>query len=181
MGTSFSSEQWATGLREAFAGAFQRLHAHDAMPRRRSRGDVRTAILALLAEQPMHGYQLIREIDRRTDGAWRPSPGSVYPTLQLLADEGLVKVAEDGERKSYSLTDAGREAAPGDDTPLPWDAAPADGDASSAATTQLPQACVQLARAFAQVAHDGSNDQVARAVDVAEDARRRLYAILAEG
>ena len=73
------------------------------------RGDVRSAVLALLAEQPMHGYQIIREIEERSGGSWKPSAGSVYPTLQLLADEGLISAEESNGRKIYSLTDAGRE------------------------------------------------------------------------
>src|SRR5690349_19144519 len=73
-----------------------------------SRGDVRAAVLALLAEQPMHGYQIIREIEERSGGSWKPSAGSVYPTLQLLADEGLISAEESNGRKTYSLTEAGR-------------------------------------------------------------------------
>src|SRR5579884_3118357 len=80
--------------------------------RRAGRGDIRSAILALLAEQPMHGYQIIQELERRSEGAWRPSPGSVYPTLQQLEDEGLVKTVEqEGGRKVFELTDAGRTEA----------------------------------------------------------------------
>ena len=74
---------------------------------RMGRGDVRAAVLALLAEQPMHGYQIIREIEERSGGSWKPSPGSVYPTLQLLADEGLISAEESNGRKIYSLTDGG--------------------------------------------------------------------------
>ena len=71
------------------------------------RGDVRAAILVLLAEQPMHGYQVISELDARTGGRWRPSAGSIYPTLQQLEDEGLVRSAEIDARRVFSLTDAG--------------------------------------------------------------------------
>src|SRR5690606_14867683 len=90
---------------------------------RMARGDVRAAVIALLAEQPMHGYQIIAEIGERSGGAWKPSAGSVYPTLQLLADEGLISAEEQNGRKTYSLTDAGiaasEEAA---DRPAPWEA-----------------------------------------------------------
>ena len=79
---------------------------------RMGRGDVRAAVLALLAEGPMHGYQIIREIEERSGGSWKPSPGSVYPTLQLLADEGLISSEESNGRKTYSLTDAGRDITP---------------------------------------------------------------------
>ena len=78
---------------------------------RMGKGDVRTAVLTLLAEKPMHGYQIIQQIEERSGGSWKPSPGSVYPTLQLLADEGLIKAEEAGGRKTYSLTEEGREVA----------------------------------------------------------------------
>src|SRR6187431_3015708 len=87
---------------------------------RMGRGDVRTAILALLTEAPMHGYQLIRAIEERTDGRWKPSAGSVYPTLQLLADEGLVTAEMSQDRKTYSLTDAGEQVAAEAVLQTPW-------------------------------------------------------------
>src|SRR3954466_14998653 len=87
-----------------------------------SRGDVRAAGLALLAEQPMHGYQIIHEIEERSNGSWKPSPGSVYPTLQLLADEGLITAEEANGKKTYSLTDAGRaEAETSGSRSAPWE------------------------------------------------------------
>src|SRR3954447_3730370 len=95
------------------------------LPRRRMRrGDVRAALLVLLDEEPRNGYALMQEIERRTDGVWRPSPGSVYPALQLLEDEGLVRVAPEQGGKEYELTDAGRAEveARGDDLGTPWDA-----------------------------------------------------------
>ncbi len=97
------------------------VRAEDQHPRM-GRGDVRTAVLALLAEKPMHGYQIIREIEERSDGAWKPSPGSVYPTLQLLADEGLISAEESDGRKTYSLTDEGRGRGDADsEKPAPWE------------------------------------------------------------
>ena len=77
---------------------------------RARRGDIRTAILRLLAEQPMHGYQIIQELSTRSGGVWNPSAGSIYPTLQQLADEGLVDSEESAGKKVYHLTDAGRAA-----------------------------------------------------------------------
>lgn len=77
--------------------------------RGRARGDIRAAVLVLLAEQPRHGYDLIQAVDERTAGAWRPSPGSIYPILQVLEDEGLIGVETVDGRKTASLTDAGRE------------------------------------------------------------------------
>jgi DNA-binding PadR family transcriptional regulator len=145
---------------------------------RAPRGDVRSAVLALLLEKPMHGYQIIAEIGERSGGSWKPSPGSVYPTLQMLTDEGLLKAEESGGRKTYSLTDEGRFAAEADaDKPAPWESSSArDGGRTGA----LPKAGIELAQAAAQVARTGNPAQVAEAVSVLEDARRKLYSILAQ-
>ncbi len=142
--------------------------------RRASRGDVRAAILALLTEQPMHGYQMIAELDERTNGAWSPSPGSVYPTLQMLQDEGLVESTAEGGKKVFHLTAGGAEAAAGVD-PSPWEAA-----ASDAGHQDLRHAARALTAAFQQVARTGSGEQVERGVVVLNDARKALYLILAE-
>jgi Transcriptional regulator PadR-like family len=75
---------------------------------RRPRGDVRAAILVLLDEEPRNGYGIMQEIEERSAGAWRPSPGSVYPVLQQLEDEGLVRAAQTGERKLMELTEEGK-------------------------------------------------------------------------
>lgn len=145
---------------------------------RMARGDVRAAVLSLLAEEPMHGYQIIREIEERSGGSWKPSAGSVYPTLQLLADEGLVAAEEQNGRKTYSLTDAGRAAADEADAPAPWEGS---GNREGGRHVALAKAGMDLAGAAAQVARTGSSEQADRAVEVLEDARRKLYAILAEG
>ena len=139
---------------------------------RAGKGEVRAAVLALLAERPMHGYQIIREIEDRSGGAWKPSAGSVYPTLQLLADEGSIRAEESNGRKIYSLTEAGREEAAAHHGPAPWDAA-------AAGSGSLPRAAVELAQATAQVGRTGSPEQVQEAVAVLDEARRRMYAILA--
>lgn len=146
---------------------------------RMARGDVRAAVLALLAEEPMHGYQIIREIEERSGGAWKPSAGSVYPTLQLLADEGLIVAEELRGRKTYSLTESGRaEADAAADRPAPWaSSSPRDAGHHRA----LSKAGVELAAATAQLARTGSPEQLQEAVAVLDDARRRLYAILAQG
>ncbi|BAJ72971.1 predicted transcriptional regulator [Microbacterium testaceum StLB037] len=147
---------------------------------RMNKGDVRSAVLSLLLEQPMHGYQIIREIEERSGGSWKPSPGSVYPTLQLLTDEGLVQSEESNGRKTYSLTAEGREAA-GEETTertAPWESA---GSRDGGRMTALPKAGVELAQAAAQVARTGDKEQVAQAVEILDDARRKLYAILAQG
>src|SRR4249919_1877467 len=78
-------------------------------PRAR-RGDIRAAVLALLAERPMHGYEMIKELEERTKGAWVPSAGSIYPTLQLLEDEGLVAGEESDGKRRFTLTEAGAKA-----------------------------------------------------------------------
>lgn len=145
---------------------------------RMGRGDVRTSILAILAEQPMHGYQIIRAIEERSNGMWKPSPGSVYPTLQLLADEGLVTADEAGGKKTYSLTDAGRaEADAAQEGSAPWEM---PGMRSAARARAIPKAGAQLAQAAAQLAHSGSPEQVEEAVAVLDEARRKLYSILAQ-
>ena len=140
------------------------------------RGEVRTAVLALLAEKPRHGYEIIREIEERSGGSWKPSAGSVYPTLQLLADEGLISAEESNGRKIYSLTEAGRAVA-GDEHTSPFDSADS---AHGGRYTALPKAGVELAQAAAQVNRSGSAAQVDEAVAVLDEARRRLYSILAQ-
>ena len=143
---------------------------------RAGKGEVRSAVLALLAERPMHGYQIIREIEERSGGSWKPSAGSVYPTLQLLADEGTIRAEESNGRKIYSLTEAGREEVAQDHGATPWDSP----GSHSGGFGSLPKAGVELAQAAAQVGRTGSPDQVQQAVAVLDDARRRLYAILAQ-
>ncbi|PVZ14306.1 PadR family transcriptional regulator [Actinomycetospora cinnamomea] len=143
---------------------------------RRSRGDVRTALLALLAEEPMHGYQIIQEIAERSGGAWRPSPGSVYPTVSQLADEGLVRTEKADGRSVIHLTDAGRTyvAEHREELDAVWNTAAAeDGFAA------LREAGRGLAGAVAQVAQVGRDEQVAEAVRLLDDTRRRLYLLLA--
>jgi DNA-binding PadR family transcriptional regulator len=144
---------------------------------RMGKGDVRAAVISLLAEQPMHGYQIIREIEERSGGGWKPSAGSVYPTLQLLADEGLISAEESNGRKTYSLTDAGREQVDSAGTSSPWETTGSnDGPAFGA----LPKAGIELAQAAAQVGRTGTPEQIQQAVSVLDDARRRLYSILAQ-
>jgi len=158
---------------EQLRGAFEQ----KAGPRM-GRGDVRAAVLALLAEKPMHGYQIINEIGERSGGSWKPSPGSVYPTLQLLTDEGLLIASEEGGRKTYSLTMEGRlvaDAAAGKSAP--WEAS---GSRSNARTGALPKAGIDLAQAAAQVGRSGTPEQVDEAVVVLDEARRKLFSILAQ-
>jgi DNA-binding PadR family transcriptional regulator len=145
--------------------------------RRGRRGDVRAAMLALLAEQPMHGYEMIQELDSRTGGIWRPSPGSVYPTLQLLEDEGLIVSEQSEGRKRFTLTDAGREEAAKATERPPW-ADYADADAVTQAH-DLREAVGGIMNALREVGAAGSEAQRAQALDVLKDTKRKLYAILA--
>ncbi|MGN9776797.1 PadR family transcriptional regulator [Micromonospora sp. H33] len=155
-------------------------HGHGGRGRggRGRRPNVRAAVLALLTERPMHGYEMIQEIDSRTGGAWRPSPGSIYPTLQLLEDEGVIAATEEGGgRKRFTLTEQGRpEATDAAQTP-PW--------AEVAETTvtnwhDVREAGTQAMHALRQVMMTGTDDQRERAAQVLDETRRKLYAILAE-
>ncbi|RFU38849.1 PadR family transcriptional regulator, partial [Actinomadura logoneensis] len=144
--------------------------------RRTRRGNVRAALLALLAERPMHGYEMIQELDERTGGVWRPSPGSVYPTLQMLEDEDRVSSEEQGGKRLFSLTDAGREEASAQ-TSVPWEEVT---EAAGENVLHSREAIRQLMGALHQVMAVGSPSQQSRALDVVNDARRRLYGILAD-
>ena len=144
---------------------------------RRGRGNVRAAILALLAERPMHGYEMIQELENRTGGVWRPSPGSVYPTLQLLEDEDLIAGEEVDGRKRFALTDAGQAEAERHAQRAPWEEA-TEGIAPVA--FGLRNAIFQVGEAAWTVASAGTEAQQTRALEVLTESRRRLYAILAE-
>ena len=143
------------------------------------RGDVRAAALSLLAEGPRNGYQIIQEISERTDGVWRPSPGSVYPALQQLEDEGLIR-PETGEsgRKAFALTDEGHAytESHADELAASWDAVTGSVDDGE---VQLRQLIRQVLMAVSQVSQAGSASQVTQAGKVLTDTRRSLYRILA--
>ena len=157
-------------------GRHGRRGGHQAFGRRAGRGDIRAAILALLAEEPMHGYQIIQELAERTGGVWRPSPGSVYPTLQQLQDEELVREApSDSGKRVYELTDAGREQATG--ASAPWSTVAGE---SADALVSLHDLVHQVMAATRQVAHAGSPAQLESAQEILREARRALYRLLAE-
>ncbi|MET9432025.1 PadR family transcriptional regulator [Streptomyces sp. NPDC003036] len=144
---------------------------------RARRGDVRASILALLKDRPMHGYEMIQEIAERSGGAWRPSPGSVYPTLQLLEDEGLIVSESDGGKKLFTLSDTGRtEAEAGPEAP--WEEAGRGVDWE--ALNEVRQAGAGLFEAFGQVWKTGNAEQRQKALAVVNDARKKLYLILAD-
>ena len=123
---------------------------------RRGRGDVRTAALLLLLERPMHGYEMILEIRERSGEAWSPSPGAIYPTIQLLTDEGLITTHDHDGKKVSSLTDAGRLVAEelAATKSAPWD--DASDDAGEGAPS-LRRAIHQLMMATKQVAMAGTD------------------------
>ncbi|MFI6466511.1 PadR family transcriptional regulator [Streptomyces sp. NPDC050538] len=144
---------------------------------RARRGDVRASILALLKDRPMHGYEMIQEIAERSGGAWKPSPGSVYPTLQLLEDEGLIASESEGGKKLFALTEAGRTAAE-EGPDAPWEEASRGVDWE--ALSEIRQAGFGLMEAFGQVWKTGSKEQREKALTVINDARKKLYLILAD-
>jgi DNA-binding PadR family transcriptional regulator len=152
---------------------------HHHRRRRMRRGDVRAAILVLLAEEPRNGYQLMQEIEARSGGTWRPSPGSVYPALQLLADEGLVRGEERDGGKVFELTDAGKSHVEEHREQLgePWAQAQAgvpDG------IRELMGLVRQVAGAARQVAGAGNEAQLKAATEILTETRRSLYRLLAE-
>lgn len=143
---------------------------------RAQRGDVRTAILLVLSEQPMHGYQIMQAITDRTNGAWRPSPGAIYPTIAQLADEGLVTVQEEGGRKLVTLTSEGQTRL-AERTEQQGD--PFAGFADEPAGPDLRAAMHELAGAARQIGMSGTAAQREAAAKVINSAKRSLYLLLA--
>ena len=147
-------------------------------PHRAPRGDVRTAVLLLLAEEPMHGYQLMQTITERTGSRWRPSPGAIYPTLSQLEDEGLVATEKSGGRKLASLTEAGRTHV--EENSSSWtDPFPAAAHSVDDEVIDLRELGHGLMGALREVARTGTDSQVREAATLLEEARRCLYTILA--
>lgn len=145
---------------------------------RRRRGDVRAAVLVLLAEEPRNGYGLMQEIEERSGGTWRPSPGSMYPTLQQLEDEGLVVAVDREGRKLFELTDAGRAHVEERREQLgtPWE--PETGGRLED-VVDLRRLMHQLGAALRQVVQEGDAAHVTEARSILSEARRRLYGLLA--
>ena len=146
--------------------------------RKARRGDIRTATLLLLAEEPRNGYQIMQEVEERSGGLWSPSPGSVYPALQQLEDEGLIRAEEVDGRRAFTLTDAGREevAKRDADAPAPWD----EQGGQAGQRVQLGQALRATAAAAAEVLRTGNEAQLTQAQTILAAARRDLYRVLAE-
>jgi DNA-binding PadR family transcriptional regulator len=143
---------------------------------RARRGDVRAGILALLAEAPRNGYQIMQELEARSRGMWRPSPGSVYPTLQQLEDEGLVRGEEAGTGRTYHLTEQGRAyVAEHKEAPREWQAS-----AENEEAFDLLGQIRHIGAALWQIANNGDPAQIAEARKVLSNTRRALYAILSK-
>ena len=151
---------------------------HRRGPGRARRGDVRLALLRLLAEEPRNGYQLMQAIEERSEGLWRPSPGSVYPRLAQLEDEGLIRSVETEEARHFEITDAGRKHLESRlDEPDPWEPASEGADNPLA---ELAPLVIQIGKATFQVASVGDGAQRDRARALLTDTRRALYRILAD-
>ena len=146
--------------------------------RRARRGDTRSAILLLLAEEPRNGYGVMQEIEERSGGMWRPSPGSVYPALAQLEDEGLVRASEEDGRKTFTLTDEGSAYVEANRERMgtPWNTA---GEGATGELHELRRALQALAAATMQVAQTATKEQLAEATQLLEDTRRSLYRLLA--
>lgn len=143
------------------------------------RGRVREAILSLLAEEPMHGYQIMQELAARSHGVWQPSPGSIYPTLQQLEDEGLVRAEESEGRRVFRLTEEGqRHVETRSSGAPPWETA---SGAVGSALFELRDLAFQVGAAVMQVARAGTEEQVERAKQILVETRREIYRLLAEG
>jgi DNA-binding PadR family transcriptional regulator len=142
--------------------------------RRMPRGAIRTAILVALRDEPAHGYEVMRRLEEMSGGLWRPSPGSIYPHLQMLEDEGMVQSSEIEGSRTYALTEAGRSEA--EKAALPWQAAGESDDE----VRQLRLGMGQLMSAAKQLAGDGEKSQIDRGIAAIQKARKELYQILAE-
>ena len=144
---------------------------------RARRGDVRNAALLLIAEQPRNGYQIIQELENRSGGRWKPSPGAIYPALSQLEDEGLIRLVASEAGKAYEITDAGRVEAETTQRRSPWEQ---DDDAVAHPAAALAQAYGQAWSAVGTIAQSGDEELIAKATAEVEELRRRLYQLLAE-
>lgn len=147
--------------------------------RRAARGDVRSAALLLLDEEARNGYALMQEIERRSDGVWRPSPGSIYPVLQQLEDEGLLTVQEGGSGRTFALSEAGRAhvAERRDELAKLWEAVSGGIPEEALALRGLVH---QIGKAAMELAWSGTPEQRTRAIARLTETRRGLYRILAD-
>jgi DNA-binding PadR family transcriptional regulator len=178
-GGSWGPGPWGAGPPPWIAGLFGLGGQQQSRSPKVRRGDVRAAILDVLSTQPMNGYQVIQQIAERSGGAWKPSPGSVYPTLQQLEDEGLVEGTEVEGRRTLRLTDAGRDyvAEHPEELAETWTAF----DEPEGSTHELKPVIGQVMAAVWQIVMSGNKQQQAEAAEILADTRRRLYGLLAEG
>jgi DNA-binding PadR family transcriptional regulator len=139
------------------------------------RGDVQPAVIALLAEKDMHGYQIIQELTERSGGAWAPSAGSIYPTLQALEDQGMVTSEQVGGKRVYTLTDEGRAFAESLPDKAPWEEMASDSDPSR----RMREVVQGLMAATWQVGRAGTPSQIDKTVEILDEARKRIYEQLA--
>lgn len=139
------------------------------------RGEVRTLILGALAERPMHGYEVIQALEAKSRGLWRPSAGSIYPSLQQLSDEGLITGEDVDGRRTYSLTNEGRKVVAENPAPT-WD----DADADEAQAPDIRRLAMELAGAVIQVQRVGSTRARREATTILTDARKQMYRLLSE-
>jgi DNA-binding PadR family transcriptional regulator len=153
-------------------------HIHGPFPGRMRRGDVRGVLLSALLEGPAHGYELIRRLEERSFGAWRPSPGSVYPTLQMLEEQDLVSSQEQDGKRVYTLTEEGHRQAE-ERTSRPdfpnW-----EGPEGSTSRREMREAIGTLRLAVDQAVRAGNDEQVAKVAAVLKEARQQIYRLLAE-
>jgi DNA-binding PadR family transcriptional regulator len=159
------------------AGEYCRWHHRAHGGSRARRGDTRAAVLALLAERPMHGYEMIKELEDRTGGVWVPSAGSIYPALQLLEDEGLIKGTESEGRRRFELTNDGRKEQESREGGVPWEAVTAGYDPEF---LRLRRSMLQLRASASQAVDAADSDQLRRIREVLDETRRKIYGILAE-
>ena len=176
-GPGFGPQEFGRGFGPGFGPG---RHGGHGGPRRRRRGDVRLALLMLLnVEHPLNGYQLMQGLEERSDGRWRPSPGSVYPALQQLEDEGLIRsVQAEGESgRAFELTDAGTaHLEERGEQKAPWES---DEEEEGNPRHRFRHGLQGLMRAVMHVAQDGTPEQIDEALKIIEDARKKLYRLLA--
>lgn len=181
MHSPFEPSDWAPFRRGPISrrgmhrGPGPRGRGHGRRPRV-DRGDVRVAVLTLLKEGPRHGYQIMTDLGERTGGVWQPSPGSIYPLLQLLSDEGLVDSAEEQGRRVYHLTDAGQQAAEEAATETPiWEQIEGADDGIN-----IRNEMSLLGAAAAQATAFGASETGTQVAAILREARKQIYALLAE-
>jgi DNA-binding PadR family transcriptional regulator len=183
-GSGNSSQSWRQGPPPWVQGliGFAQAGGTAARGPRVRRGDVRTAILDVLAVEPMNGYQIIQQIAERSGGAWKPSPGSVYPTVQQLEDEGLVEGTTDaGGRRVLRLTDAGQRYVEEHPDELADTWRPFEEGEDLTETHDLKPVIGQMMAAVWQVVVSGTRQQQAEAAEILADTRKRIYGLLADG